>query len=124
MNFSISEITLRKVLENSVYFSTSEIRPKKSAWKQRGFFDHHIYAEKCMWKQRGFFYQQLLHRKSTLKLRRNSSKYGLRRINVISTWNRRRFNVVCLLGSPSLIYIFSLLSLVGTSVKCLFPLIS
>ena len=40
-----------------------------------------------------------LHRKSKWKLRGNSSKFGLRRSNVISTWNRRRFNVVCSLGS-------------------------
>ena len=39
-----------------------------------------------------------LHRKSTRKWRGNSSKFGLRRIDVISTSNRRGFDVACPLG--------------------------
>ena len=38
------------------------------------------------------------HRKSTWKWRGNSLKFGLRRIDVISTSNRRGFDVVCPLG--------------------------
>ena len=40
-----------------------------------------------------------LHRKSKRKWRGNSSKFGLRRIDVISTSNRCGFDVVCPLGS-------------------------
>ena len=40
-----------------------------------------------------------LHRKSTRKWRGNSSKFGLRRIDVISTSNRLGFDVVCPLGN-------------------------
>ena len=36
-----------------------------------------------------------LHRQSTRKWRGNSSKFGLRRIDVISTLNGRGFDVVC-----------------------------
>ena len=114
---------------------------KKITWKQRVFFDQWNQIKKkysetawifrpsyLRWKMyvetTWIFWSAKVHQKSTLKLRRNLSKFGLRRIDVISTWNRRRLNVVCLLGSPLFFYIFSLLSLVGTSVKCLFPLIS
>ena len=38
------------------------------------------------------------HRKSTRKWSGNSSKFGLQRIDVISTSNPRRFDVVCPLG--------------------------
>ena len=41
------------------------------------------------------FWPVKLHRKSTWKRRGNSSKFGLRRIDVISTSNGRRFDVVC-----------------------------
>ena len=40
-----------------------------------------------------------LHRQSTRKWRGNLSKFGLRRIDVISTLNGRGFDVVCPLGT-------------------------
>ena len=43
-----------------------------------------------------------LHRKSTRKWRGNSSKFGLRHIDVISTSNRRGFDMVCPLGCNTL----------------------
>ena len=85
---------------------------ERSTWEQRGFFDHRNCVEKSTLKQRGFFdnrnitskkYVEItwilrsakLHQKSTWKWRRNLSKFGLRCIDVISTLNRHRFNVVC-----------------------------
>ena len=45
------------------------------------------------------FRRSKLHRKSTRKWRGNSSKFGLRRIDVISTSNRCGLDVVCPLGT-------------------------
>ena len=48
------------------------------------------------------FRQLKIRRRSTWKRRGNSAKTGLRRIDVISTSNQRRFDVVCTLGSRTL----------------------
>ena len=67
-------------------------------WKPRGFFDHQNYIEKSTWKPRGFFD----HRNYIEKVRGNDveirQRFGLRRIDVISTSNGRGFHVVCPLG--------------------------
>ena len=73
---------------------------EKRVCKQRGFFDHQNYAGKSTWKRRGFldhwnnikFFDQ---RNYIEKVRKSMSKFGLRRIDVISTWNQSRFGVVC-----------------------------
>ena len=94
----------KKHVEIKWIFRASKLH-RKSTWKQRGFFDHQNYAEKSTWKQHGFFDQWNYVEKSTWKRRRffyqqnyikkvrgNDGKYvkfGLRRINVISTSNRR-----------------------------------
>ena len=124
MDFSTSEITSKKVRGNDVDFSSNRKKyvettqnfqsaklHRKSMWKRRGFFDHRNYIEKSTWKQRrffdqrnyvekstwkrrGFFDQSKLYQKSTRKWRGNSSKFGLRRIGLISTSNPRWFDVV------------------------------
>ena len=96
--------------------STREITLKKVQWKQRRFFDHRNYIKKSTWKQRGFSTIKI----TSKKVRGNdlgfsigeitSKKYvkmtwkfvGLRRIDVISMSNRRRFDVVCPLGRQSI----------------------
>ena len=53
-----------------------------------------------------------LHQKSTWKRRGNSSKFGLRRIDIISTSNRCRFDVVCPLGLMDLFRFYLKLKLI------------
>ena len=65
--------------------TTSIFRPSKLHWKQ------HV---ETTW----IFRSAKLHWKCTWKWRGNSSKFSLRRIHVISTLNRRRFDVECSLG--------------------------
>ena len=70
----------KKVRVNNVDFSTNEITPKKKV--ERGeFLNHRNYIEKSTWKWCG-----------------KSLKFGLQCIDVISTWNRCWFHVVCPLG--------------------------
>ena len=83
VDFSTIKITSKKVPENDVDFSTIEITSKKV----RG-------NDETTW----IFRSAKLHRKSTWKRRGNSSKFGLRRIDITSTSNRRRFDVACPLG--------------------------
>ena len=73
---------------------------EKSLWKQCGFFDHRNYVKKSTWKWRGK--STKLHWPSTWKWRGNFSKLGRRRIDVISTSNQRRFDLVCPLGYLSI----------------------
>ena len=80
MDFSTIEMTSTKVRGNNVDFLISEITSKK-------------YVE-ITW----VFRPSKLHRKRTRKWRGNSSKSGLRRIDVISTSNQRGFDVLCPLG--------------------------
>ena len=82
VDFSTIKIISKKVRENNVDFSTSEITSKKR------------YVE-TTW----IFRLSELHQKSTWKWRENSWKFGLRRIDVISTLNRCGFDVVFPLGT-------------------------
>ena len=70
---------------------------EKSTWKHRGYFEQRNYTEKSTWKRRGFFDQRDYIEK-VHEWRRILSKFALRRNDIISTWNRRRFKVVCPLG--------------------------
>ena len=90
--------------KNDVKFIPVEISSKKGTCEQRWFFDHQNYIEKSTWKQQAFFDQRNYtekirgndadfsitksHRKSTWRWHGNSSKFNLRRIDVISKWNR------------------------------------
>ena len=95
---------------NYVYKSTWKLRrfvnqrnyTEKNMWKQCRFFEHRNYVEKSTWKRPWFFDQQNCIekiRETNVEISRNLSKFGLRCIDVISTSNRRRFHVVCTLGS-------------------------
>ena len=81
------KITSKKVSRNTVDISKKEITSKKVRGNKVDFSIIEITLKKSTWKRRG-----------------NSSKFGLRRIDVISTSNRRRFDVVCLLGRDNEIY--------------------
>ena len=114
-DFSIIKIISKNVSENNVDFSTIKITSKKSTQKQRECFDQRNYTKKSTWKKRGFVGQRNYTEK---KIRGNDVefsiskitskkyvemtwkfvKFGIRRIDVISTWNRRRFDMVCPLG--------------------------
>ena len=110
-----------RTLENlkNLHFNRLLLTKAVSKWKQHGFFDQRIYIEKSTWKKRGYYDQRNYVYKSTWKrpwffdqqnyiekirennveISRNLSKFGLRCIDVVSTSNRRRFHVVCTLGS-------------------------
>ena len=93
-----------------VYKSTWKLRrfvnqrnyTEKNIWKQCRFFEHRNYVEKSTSKRPWFFDQQNYIekiRENNVEISRNLSKFGLRCIDVVSTSNRRRFHVVCTLGS-------------------------
>ena len=97
VDFSTIEITSKKVRGNDVDFSTIEITSKKVRGNDVDFSTSEITSKKYVgttWN----FRPAKLHRKSTWKRRGNSSKFGLRRIDITSTSNRRRFDVACPLG--------------------------
>ena len=97
-DFSISEITSKKYVETKWIFRPSKSHRKKYVKTTRIFSPPKLHRKKYV-ETTWIFRSAKLHRKSTWKRRGNSSKFGLRRIDVISTSNRRRFDVVCPLGS-------------------------
>ena len=120
MDFSNSEITPIKLRGNNVDFSTIEITSKKeyvgTTWIFRPSKLHRKKYVETIWIFRPvkvrrkkcvettcIFRSSKLNRKSTCKRRGNLSKFGLRRIHVISTSNRRGFSRVCPLGDVRII---------------------
>ena len=111
VDFSTIKITSKQVRENNLYFLTIENTSKKyveSTWIFRPSKLHRKKYVKSTWT----FRPSKLHRKKYVKttcifwpskLRRKStwnwcgylSKFGLRRIDVISMSNPRQFDVVC-----------------------------
>ena len=92
VDFSIGEIISKNVRGNNVDFSTIEIPSKKDVegtWIFRPAKLHRKKYVETTW----IFRPSKLHRKSTWKWRGNSSKFGLRCIDVISTSNRRGFDM-------------------------------
>ena len=79
--FRPAKLHRKKYVETTSIFRPSKLRRKK-------------YVE-TTW----IFRSAKLHRKSTWKWRLNSSKFGLQGIDVISTSNRRGFDMVCPLVS-------------------------
>ena len=80
-------------------FCPSKLR-QESKLKKRAYFDHRHLST---WKQEHvkttwIFRPSKLHRKTIRKWRGNSLKFALRRIDIISTSNRRGFDMVCQLG--------------------------
>ena len=115
MHISTIEITLIKVRGNNVEFSTIKITSKKyvkTMWIFRPSKSNRKEYVKTTWtfwpailhrkkyaKTTWIFRPSKSHRKSTQKWRGNLSKFGIWRIDVVSTLIRRGFDVVCPLGS-------------------------
>ena len=83
MDFSTSKITPKKVCGINEDFSTSETTSKKIRGNDVDVSISEIASKKYMEMTRKFV------------------EFGLPRIDVISTSNRRGFNVVCPLGSTN-----------------------
>ena len=114
VHISTIEITLIKVRETTWIFRPSKLHRKKyveTMWIFRPSKLHRKKYVETTWIFRPaklhrkkyvettwIFLPAKLHRKSTRKWRGNLSKFGLRRIDIISTSNPRRFDVVCPLG--------------------------
>ena len=114
MDYSTIKITSRKLSRNTVDILTKEITSKKVRGSNVGFSTIEITSKKVRGNNVDFSTKEItsknyvettwifrsvkLHRKSTWKRRGKSSKFGLRRIDIISTSNRHRFDVVCPLG--------------------------
>ena len=76
---------------------------QKITSKQRGFFDQQNYIVKSTWKRLGYFDQRnYIEKVRWTGKRGKSSKFGLRRIDVISTSHRRWFYVICPLAQQIL----------------------
>ena len=115
MDFSTFEITSKKVRGSKVDFSTFEITSKKVHGSKVDFSTFEITSEKYVkttwifWPSKlhqkkyvettWIFRSAKLHGKSTWKWRGNSSEFGLRRINIISTSIRRGFDLECPFGN-------------------------
>ena len=97
MDFLTIEITQKKVRGNNADFSTIEITLKKVRGNNVHFWPSKLHRKKYVETTR-IFWSAKLHQKSMLKWRGNSSKFGVRCIDVISTSNRRWFNMKCPLG--------------------------
>ena len=80
--FRPSKLHRKKYVETTWIFPPSKLHREK-------------YVE-TIW----IFRSEKLHWKSTWKQCGNSSKFGLWHIDVLSTSNRRRFDVMCPLGTP------------------------
>ena len=97
VDFWTIEITSEKVRGNNVYFTTIEITSKKVRETTCIFRPSKLHRKKHL-ETTWIFQPSKLRRKSTWKWRGNLSKFGLWRINVISTWNPPGFDVECPLG--------------------------
>ena len=94
VDFSIIKITSKIVSENNVDFLTREITSKNVRGSNADFSIIKIISKKVRWVRSTIFPSAKLHRKSTWKWYGNLSKFGLRRFDVISTWNQCRFDLV------------------------------
>ena len=94
VHFSTIKITSKKLCGNNVDFLTIEITFKKVRGNNVHFSTREITSKKSNVGTTWIFWSSKLRRKSTWTRRGNSSKFGFQGINVISTSNRHRFNVV------------------------------
>ena len=112
VSFLTREITSKKVRRNNVGCSTIEIKSKKVRGKNVDISTSKITPKKVHGNDVDFliseFISKKLYQKSMSKWPENSSKFDLRCINVISTWNRRRLDVVRPLGYDILGFLNSL----------------
>ena len=97
VDISTIEITSKQVRENNLDFSTIQITSKQVREKNLDYLTTEITSEKYV-ESTWIFRPSKLHQKSMWNRRGNSTKFGLRRIDVISTSNPRRFDVLYPLG--------------------------
>ena len=96
MDISTSEITPIKVCGNKADFSTIEITPKKLRGNDVDFWTLKITFKKVGGNEMDFSISKIISKKYA-QMMWKFVEIGLRRIDVISMWNRDRFDVVCTL---------------------------
>ena len=101
--FRPSTFHRKKYVETTWIFRTLKLRRKKYV-ETKWIFRPSKLQRKNYVEMTWIFQSAKLHQKSTWIRRGNSSKFGLRRIDVISTSNRRRFDVVCSSGYTFRLY--------------------
>ena len=115
---------VEKVRGIDVDISTIEITSKKFVELTWIFRPSKLHRKKYM-ESTWIFRPSKLHQKSTWNRRGNSSKFGLPRIDVISTSNPRRFDVVCPLGVPYMLSCLTgLIPYVLWCLTCFVPYVS
>ena len=103
--FQPSKLHRKKCVETTCIFQPSKLHWKEYVEKTWIFRPLKLRRKKYM-ETTWIFRSEKLHRKSTWKWSGNSSKFGVRRIDVICSWNWRRFNVECFLGCHDLRYTY------------------
>ena len=96
-NLCPSKLRRKKSVNTTCIFRPLKLHRKKYVEITSIFRPAKLYRKKYM-ETTWIFRPSILHRKSTQKLRGNSSRFGLRRIDVISTSNGDGFDVVYPLG--------------------------
>ena len=100
VDFLTIKITSKKYMETMWIFRSSKLHPKTYGEITQIFLPARLRQKRYVEKTR-IFRSSKLHRKSKRKWRGKSSKFGIRRIDIMSTSNRRGFDVVCSLGRTS-----------------------
>ena len=106
VDFSTRKIILQNGRGKKVDFLTMVITSKKVCGNDMGFLTSEITLKKVRGNDVSFLTQEITSKK--WKWRINSSKFGLRCIEVISTSNRCGLHLVCLLSSHILFHLFCL----------------
>ena len=96
--FRPSKLHRRKYVETTWIFWPSKLH-RKEYMETTWIFRPAKLRQKKYLETTWIFRPSKLHQKSTQKWRGNSPKFVLRRIDVISTSNRRGFDMVCPLGT-------------------------
>ena len=100
LNFLPMKIMSKKVSKNNVDISTIEIASKKVRGNNVDFSAIEITSKKVRRNNVDFLTIKITSKKySEMRYFENSSKFGLRCIDIISTSNRCGFDVVCPLGN-------------------------
>ena len=97
VDLSPIKITSNKLHLNNVDFLLIDITSNKVRWNDVDFPLIKITSKKYV-ETTWIFHPSKLHRENTSKRCGNLSIFSFRRIHVISTSNRRRFDVLCPLG--------------------------
>ena len=108
VDFPAIKITQKKLhqkryVETTWIFRPAKLHRKKYVKMTWSFGPSKFHRKKYM-EMTWIFQSVKFHRKCMWKWRWNSSKFGHQRIDVISTWNRHRFDVVCPSGCTFLLF--------------------